>query len=222
MKITEQELALRKDRIIEEAFRLFCLRGIEKVSLSDIARQAVVSESSLYRYFGSKPALVYSTLGILWKKIGGHIRDKVDQTAGYNDMTGLEQIAVQMESCRQLYETNGDYVLFSYETKLYLLRNKYHLSAEEYDSLMLDIREHFVASLEKGRADGSIPSDKEPVDLFYAVWGSLRGYIVKIVIYSALCQEESPWESRYRTVENGILSALASGWKECVPKEFNA
>lgn len=219
MKISEQEFTQRKGRIIEEAFHLFCSQGIEKVSMADIARQAGVSESSLYRYFGSKPNLVYNTLGILWRKIGNRISDSVDNTAGYNGMTGLEQIAVQMESCRQLYETNADYVLFSYETKLYLLRNGHHLSAAEYDALMLEIREHFIASLEKGRADGSIPSDKDPLDLFYAVWGTLRGYIVKIVIYSALCREESPWESRYRTMESGILSALAAGWSQRVPIE---
>ena len=39
MKITEQEFLKRKERIIETAFHLFCGNGIEKVTLTDIAKK---------------------------------------------------------------------------------------------------------------------------------------------------------------------------------------
>lgn len=212
MKITEQEFLLRKDRIIETAFHLFCKNGIDKTSMLDIAKASEVSESTMYRYFSTKTLLVYSTLSILWTRICGVITEKVKAVEGYNEMSGIKQVAVQLESCRQLYSESSEYVLFSYESKLYLLRNKYHLSKLEYDALMNEIYCLFTKSLRKGIDDGSIPITNGIDDTFYAIWGTLRGYIVKIVIYSALCQTDSPWEQRYNIVENGILTALASGW----------
>ena len=54
MKITEAELALRKEQIIHAAFKLFCKYGIEKVTIKDIAKAAKLSESSIYRYYENK------------------------------------------------------------------------------------------------------------------------------------------------------------------------
>lgn len=213
MKLTEQETAQRKERIIETAFHLFCRHGIDKVTIADIAKNAQVGEATIYRYFTSKPMLVFHTLNILWEEISGEIEKRVDETEGYDQMTGLQQISVQLNSCRQLYEKRADYVLFSYESKLYLFRNQIFLSMEQYDALMKEIKIHCVSALERGKKDGSIPAARSSEDLFYAIWGAVRGYIVKIVIYSALCQEESPWEQRYRILEDGVLSALAAGWE---------
>lgn len=213
MKITEEEQLIRRDRIINTAFALFCKKGIEKVSLSEVAHQARVGESSIYRYFSNKPALVLNTLSVLWKSIGMKLEQTVQGTPSYAAMNGLEQFALWLECCRKVYLGNTDYVLFSYESKLYLQRNGVSLSREEYDSLMEEIKIPFIAALEKGKADGSIPSAENSEDLFYAIWGALRGYIVKIVIYQSLCRDNNPWVSRYEVVKNGILSALSAGWQ---------
>lgn len=214
MKITEQELERRKNRIITTAFQLFCRHGIEQVSLADIARQAGVGNSAIYRYFTNKPLLVLATLSVLWRAIGERLESQAAGTEHYDRMTGYEQCAVQLEGYRRLYMDNSDYVLFSYESKLYLQRNGVALSKQQYDHLMEEIREPCMAALEKGKADGSIPSDRDTEDLFYSIWGAVRGYIVKIVIYQALCRDENPWESRYTTLEDGILSALSAGWMQ--------
>lgn len=214
MKITEEEQKRRKNRIIETAFQLFCEKGIESVSLADIAQQSKVGNTTIYRYFGNKPQLVLETMSVLWAAIGGKIEEKVRRTEGYQEMSGLEQLVVQLESCRQLYLDSSDYVLFSYESKLYLLRNNLHLTIEEYDLLMREVKYPCVLAIEKGKKDGSIPTDENSEDIFYALWGAIRGYIVKIVIYNSLCSDESPWESRYHVIESGILSALSNGWKQ--------
>ena len=49
--------AERKQEIIETAMRLFCEKGYEKTSISDIAREMNVAQGLCYRYFPSKEAL---------------------------------------------------------------------------------------------------------------------------------------------------------------------
>lgn len=214
MKISENEAKIRRARIIDTAFRLFCKHGIDKVTLANVAQESHVSESSIYRYFTNKPQLVLATLNILWHSIGEKLEKSVAQCVDYENMTGLEQISAHLEAFRDLYNENADYVIFSYEAKLYLQRNNISLSQLEYDNLMEEIKMPCIGSLLKGQADGSIPIKVDAEDLFYAIWGSIRGYIVKIVIYDALCREGNPWVSRYSILKHGILSALSHGWTQ--------
>lgn len=214
MKISEEELAERRNAIITTAFQLFCEKGIEKVSLSTIAKKSGVGESSVYRYFTNKPLLVLATLNVLWRSIEDHLENTMNQTPNYHSMTGLQQVDVSLHAFRMLYINNSDYILFSYEAKLYLQRNGISLTQREYDDIMDTLRIPCIASLEKGQKDGSILSKLDAEDLFYAIWGCVRGYIVKIVIYESLCAEKNPWTGRYDILKSGILTALATGWTD--------
>lgn len=212
MRLTEEEMQERREKIIQTAFRLFCERGIEGVPLTEIAKKAQVSDNTIYRYFENKENLVLEAFIKLWDNIMSFVERGVEGTANYASLTGYEQIKVWIEGFRQLYLHDEAFILFSYEAKLYLLRHKVKLDRFQQDALMHSIRPPCVAALDKGKADGSIPTKQDSEDLFYAIWGAIRGYIVKIVIYDSLYGEDSPWESRYHVMEKGILSALNSGW----------
>ena len=47
----------RKQEIVETAMKLFCEKGYEKTSISDIAKEMNVAQGLLYRYFSSKEVL---------------------------------------------------------------------------------------------------------------------------------------------------------------------
>lgn len=47
-----------RERILEAAFNAVCLHGLGRLSLEDVAREAELSRQTVYRYFGSKQALV--------------------------------------------------------------------------------------------------------------------------------------------------------------------
>lgn len=213
MKITSQEKEQRKERIVQTAFELFCKKGIDQVSLSDIAKQSKVGEASIYRYFKNKVQLVFYTLNFLWKEISVTLEEGLEEIENFDSMTGYEQFKVRLERYKKMYIDHADYVLFSYEAKLYLQRNHIELKREDYDAMILEMKEHFIAALNKGKQDGSISAEIDSEDLFYAIWGAVRGYIVKIVVYDTLFEEGGPWKKRYDVMEQGILCALKSGWK---------
>lgn len=52
------DAAPTRDRILEAAFNVVCQHGLGRLSLEDVAREAELSRQTVYRYFGSKQALV--------------------------------------------------------------------------------------------------------------------------------------------------------------------
>lgn len=213
MRITEEERLFRMQKIVRIAFQLFCERGIEHVSLVDIAKAANVGETTIYRYFKNKARLVVSTMEVLWGEIGDILNNQADSTEGYAELTGFEQLKVRLHSYKKLYLVYKDYVLFSYDAKMFLLRHQVKMTIRQYDGLIGAIKAPCIKALEKGKEDGSINVAADSEDLFYAIWGTIRGYVVKVVVYGELYGKESPWEKRYDLMEQGILCALSAGWK---------
>lgn len=211
MRLTEEDMQERRATMIWAAFHLFCESGIENSSMKTIAQKAHVGENTLYRYFNNKETLVLEVFVKLWDIIMHNVEQIAEDVPNYNELTGCEQIRVWMEGFRCLYQEYREFVLFSYEAKLYLLRHHVKLERSHQDIQMQSFRGPCLAALDKGKADGSIRAKESSEDLFYALWGSIRGYIVKIVIYEELCgEEESPWKSRYDVMERGMLHALSS------------
>lgn len=212
MRIKEEDMKERREMAISSAFELFCERGIESVKMSQIAKKSGISEATIYRYFGNKEMLVLESFIKSWDVIMGNVDKIVVETPHYALLSGYEQMQIWIEGFRYLYQDSEEFVLFSYEAKLYLLRHGIKLDKFQQEALMRTFRGSCIAALDKGKEDGSIPVKENSEDLFYAIWGTIRGYVVKIVIYSKLYKENNPWESRYRVMKNGILSALRTGW----------
>lgn len=212
MRITEEEMLERREMMIQTAFCLFCDYGIESVSMSEIAKKAQVGENTLYRYFDTKGKLVLAAFVKLWNTIMHNVESIVENVPDYETLSGYEQMRVWIKGFQHLYKADKEFVLFSYEAKLYLLRQNIKMDKFQQDMLMQAVREPCLEALDKGKKDGSIPVRENSEDLFYAIWGSIGGYIAQIVIYGELYGENSPWEKRYEMMEKGILSALYSGW----------
>lgn len=212
MRINEEDMQKRREMIIQTAFHLFCEYGIESVSMAKIAKKAQVGENTIYRYFETKGKLVLAAFVKLWDTIMHNVESIVENVPNYDALTGYEQMRIWIRGFQHLYKVDKEFVLFSYEAKLYLLRQNIKVDKFQQDMLMHTILDPCLKALNKGKEDGSIPVKENSEDLFYAIWGSIRGYIVKIVIYGELYGEDSPWEKRYEMMEKGILSALHFGW----------
>ena len=62
------QIAANKQRILEEGFRLFAQRGIESVTMPQIAQVGGVDRSSVYRYYPTKLDLVVAISANVWQK----------------------------------------------------------------------------------------------------------------------------------------------------------
>ena len=50
----------RKDRIMEAALRIFAEKGFQNATITEISKEAGVSEATVYEYFGTKEDLLFA------------------------------------------------------------------------------------------------------------------------------------------------------------------
>ena len=62
MRVTQEEKELTKERIREEAIRLFAQKGAAGISIREIARHAGIGASTMYGYYPSKLDLIFDVL----------------------------------------------------------------------------------------------------------------------------------------------------------------
>ena len=54
MKINQKEKDMRREKILDVAFRLFVDQKIESVTMGEIAKEAGIGRATLFRYFPGK------------------------------------------------------------------------------------------------------------------------------------------------------------------------
>ena len=86
----EKRTKLKKKSIIDAAWELFSVRGIGDVSISEIAKNANVSQVSIYNYFGSKNELAKEVLMSYISKAITNYDEILEKEIPFNEK--LEQI----------------------------------------------------------------------------------------------------------------------------------
>lgn len=156
----------REDAIVYVAAELFLQRGIEDVKMTDIAERAEVGVASLYRYFGTKEALVVRAGGLLWNDLHTLFRG-VYEDADFHACSGMEQIRRLFGVYRTLFCEQPDFIRFVGSFDDFVLRAK--LSKEElqsYEQSVLNFYPVFLGAYEAGIRDGSVRVIESP-RLFY-------------------------------------------------------
>ena len=63
MKVSKEQVAEHRARILDAAARLFRLRGFDDVTVADVMKEAGLTHGAFYGYFPSKEALIAEAVG---------------------------------------------------------------------------------------------------------------------------------------------------------------
>lgn len=143
-------------RILDSAFELFAARGIEPVTMEDIAQKARIAPAILNRYFDSKDTLVVKTATHAWTSqmedvLPNIVKPKYTNSTGY---VQLEQIFILFV---KLYEKHQDFLRFIYLFDAYAVKEKIQKDQmTNYESKILLVKEIISVAIQKGIEDGSI------------------------------------------------------------------
>ncbi len=74
--LRERKKERTRQLIADTARRLFAERGFETVPVAEIARQAEVSEATVFNYFPTKEDLFYNRLEVFEEELLSSIRDR--------------------------------------------------------------------------------------------------------------------------------------------------
>jgi AcrR family transcriptional regulator len=141
-----------RDRLIAVATRMFCEKGYEGTSMSDIARALDVQNAAIYYYVASKQELL---LRVLEEGMQGYL-ERLEEISGLRTS--------HREKMRLALENHMDFIFERPDAVAVFLREKRFLNHEDatgylasvhrYDSLMVGILE---AGLQTGEFPASDP-----------------------------------------------------------------
>ncbi len=134
----EAEKAVRMQRAMESGFRLFAEKGIDSVTMPEIADASGVARPSLYRYFSTKPELVIAIGTWKWKEYIEGARQRIP-----------EEVRERMRA-REFVEAYLDLFLDLYRNHRELLRfNHYFNSYVEKESVPSEQMQPYRAVIEE-------------------------------------------------------------------------
>lgn len=157
---------LREEGIVYVAAELFLQRGIENVKMTDVAERAEVGVASLYRYFGTKEALVLRAGAMLWQDLHT-LFCSVYEAADYLACPGIERIRRLFGVYRTLFREQPAFIRFVADFDSFVIRSR---PAREdmaaYERSVLNFCPVFLSAYEAGVSDGSVRRIESP-RLFY-------------------------------------------------------
>jgi AcrR family transcriptional regulator len=85
--LREFKKAQTRQTIADTALRLFTERGFDQVTVAEVAREAVVSEATLFNYFPTKEDLLFSRMGAYEARLVDAVRDRDSGTSAVAALT---------------------------------------------------------------------------------------------------------------------------------------
>jgi AcrR family transcriptional regulator len=170
---TPHKSEMRRKQILKAAEKVFAQKGYQESTISDVAREAKVSDATIYEYFPSKEDLLFSIPGEMTRKY----KDEILKILSYVRTCG-DKLRCVIQHYLWFYETHSDYASVA---MLILKQNRNFLDKAAYQ----EVREHaqlILHLIEKGIKSGEFRSDINP----YLVRATILGTIEHLVIRRVL------------------------------------
>ena len=197
------------ENILQSAQKLFNTKGIESVTMGEIARDARISRNTLYNYFPNKQEVAYG----IFQKIIDRLHENFNPVAepsgsGYARMkafmAGLaEMIKAQPDDSRFIAEFN---VLYAREGDPQRMRQIYAGG----DDVLFSI-------IHQGIADGSIRSDFDADLMFAMIYNFFSAMNLRFALTGSLIGEE--YGQSVDALFRGIFSVFLQGLQPCLRED---
>ncbi|MCX5849298.1 MAG: TetR/AcrR family transcriptional regulator [Deltaproteobacteria bacterium] len=160
----------RKDRIMDAALRIFAEKGFQNATITEISKEASVSEATIYEYFGTKEDLLFA----IPEKISNEVFKKSVEVLPY--IKGVEGwIRSILFSYIQLYQSNPHY---SALVLLQLMPNKRFRQTPAHAAIRLSSH-GLLDCIKAGIEDGTFKKGSNP----YLIRSMLMGTIEHLFIH---------------------------------------
>ena len=150
---------LKKQFLVTTATDLFLARGIEEVTIEDIAKKAEVGEMTIYRYFGKKQSIVNEVVINLQQSVSTEFF-KLD--GGH---TGFDKLSIFYNTYLEVFKKKPEYFRFIREFDLLMMKED-DKNLKEYEDGLAYFKNVYFDAYELGLKDGSVKEVKD-LELFY-------------------------------------------------------
>lgn len=163
----------RKEQILRAAERIFAQKGFLQATVADVAREAGVSEATIYEYFPSKEELLFSIPGETTRKGKEILEFHLNYVRG-----AANKLRSLIYHYLSFYQNHPDYASVA---MLILKQSRRFLETEAYQAVREGLRV-IIRVLEEGITSGEFREETDP----YLVRSVILGTIEHLVIRRAL------------------------------------
>ncbi len=192
-KKDELEMAERRERMLETGFRMFAEKGIETVSMQDVANACGLGIATLYRYFSTKQTFVIAIGAKKWEEYYEAVKEEYRRRGG-ELMNAAEELDFYLSMYILLYREHSDILRFNQNFNGYILHE--HATAEQLAEYLRSVgpfTKMFHRVYEKGLVDGSIRTDEPEKTVFNAtmhIMLAVCGRFAQGVVYEGGSRED--------------------------------
>ncbi len=175
----EIEMTMRREAMLAEGFRLFAEKGIEPVSMQEVAKACRLGIATLYRYYNTKLALVIAIGVRQWNDYSEYVR--LQREARHVDqMTAAEELDFYLDFYLDLYQKHKDILRFNQNFNNYI---QHEGAAQEQLAPYVEAIRLFAGMFsdlyDKGRADGTIRTALPKEKMFASTSHIMMAVIVR-------------------------------------------
>jgi AcrR family transcriptional regulator len=196
----------RREQIIKAAEEVFSKKDFQNSTISDVAKQAGVSDATIYEYFTSKEELLFSIPGENINESKNLLNEHLLYINGAsNKLRGM------IYHLLAYYQNNPDFASIS----LMILRtNRKFKETEIYNSL----REHYnliIKIIEEGIESGEFKKDINPYFVRSVILGAIEFIIIRWLMKGSTDDKTKPVES-----VDSLFNLIKDGIKKDTEKEM--
>ncbi len=187
------EMASKNQRILENGFRVFAERTIERVTMTDVAKAARIAVASLYRYYSTKPKLVVGISTWVWDDYTRKSFEKLSETEEAGG-TAAEEFEIYLDAFLDLYRNHKDMLRFNQFFNVYIQSER--IPPEQmkpYTDVICTLEARFGETYRKGQRDGTLRTDMPEKEMFSAtlhlMLAVVTRYAVGLVYSQGACIE---------------------------------
>ncbi len=162
----EIEMAARRETMLKEGFRLFAEKGIEAVTMQEVAKACDLGIATLYRYFNTKLVFVIAVGAKMWTEFFAEIEAEYARRGG-DMMNAAEELDFYLSMYILLYREHRDLLRFNQNFNGYIVHEQ--AAEEQLRDYILSVElfaRKFHRLYEKGLRDGSIRTDEPEQTMF--------------------------------------------------------
>ena len=164
--IREKKKELTRKTIMEKGFELFTERGIESVTMQEIADASLVGRATLFNYFNSKVDLVIAIGSWKWKE---YIERKAEEAKQFDreKRTGAELLSNYLDAFLEQYRSYRSNLRFNYNFNSYLRSER--ATPEQMEPFMQVVNKLavlFHGVYKRGMKDGTLNASISEEEMF--------------------------------------------------------
>ena len=209
--IREKKKVITRKTIMEEGFKLYAERGIELVTLAEVADASVVGRATIFRYFNNKLELVIAIATYKWEEYIKAYKGTVAES-DIQKMTGARRLEFYLDSFLDLYHKHADMLRFNYNFNIFVRNEKGRPEQmQTYMHVVDELGKEFHVLYTRGCKDGTLNAEIPEEEMFSSTFHIMLAAVTRYAVGLVYVSENVDPEKELVRLKNMLLREFTVG-----------